>query len=37
MKELRQRVGAIVLVAFVITGFVGMAFGVGYLVGKLIM
>ena len=37
MRELRQRFGAVALIAFVIAGFVGLAFGVGYVVGKLII
>lgn len=37
MKELRQRFGAVALVVFLIAGFVGMAFGIGYVVGKLII
>ena len=37
MKELRQRFGAVFLIVFVIAGFVGLAFGVGYVVGKLVI
>ena len=37
MKELGLRFGAVVLVTFIIAGLVGLAFGVGYVVGKLII
>ena len=37
MKEPRQRFGAVFLIVLVIAGFVGLAFGVGYVVGKLVI
>ena len=37
MKELRERFGAVALMAFVLAAFIGGLFGLGYLVGKLIL
>ena len=37
MKELRERFGAVAIMAFVLAAVIGGLFGLGYLVGKLIL